>query len=138
MQVQPAVTGSVDTGAANSGSADLLIYWPAGEGATGYDVIRGDLRSWRVENGVLNVGAVQVLARSTTAVSVTETANSPAPAVGEGFFYLIQQRTTQGATGYGTETGPWPRAPESCDGGCPGASIATATAGPGGDKPARR
>jgi N-acetylneuraminic acid mutarotase len=121
------------------GSTDLHVYWPSIVGATGYDVITGDLSSWHVENGVLNLGAVRVLAQSTTMTSVTEPAAVANPAVGQGFFYLIQQRTEQGvAAGYGTESGPWPRVPRSCDGGCPGTSSATAPGGTGGSQPARR
>jgi hypothetical protein len=120
------------------GSTDLHLDWPSIAGATGYDVITGDLSSWHVENGVLNLGAVQILARSTTLTSTSEPAGSATPALGQGFFYLIQERTAQGATGYGTETGPWPRVPESCDGGCPATAIANTTGGSGGGQPARR
>jgi hypothetical protein len=102
------------------GSTDLRIYWPSVAGATGYDVITGDLASWHLNNGVLSLGTVQVLAQSTPLTSMSEPAATATPIVGQGFFYLIQQRTEQGAAGYGTETGPWPRVPESCVGGCPG------------------
>jgi hypothetical protein len=128
MQLEPAVPGSTD----------LRIYWPSVAGAIGYDVITGDLASWHVKNGVLTLGTVRVLAQSTTMTSIAEPAASATPAVGQGFFYLIQQRTEQGAAGYGTETGPWPRVPESCDGGCPGTAIATTTGGSGGGQTTRR
>jgi hypothetical protein len=123
---------------AASGSTDLRVYWPSIMGATAYDVITGDLASWRVENGVLDLGAVHVLARSTPLTSVTEPSASATPAVGQGFFYLIQQRTELGAAGYGTETGPWPRVPDSCAGGCPGTTVATTTRGSGGAETTRR
>jgi hypothetical protein len=128
MQVEPTAPGS----------SDLHIYWPTIAGATGYDVITGDLASWHVNSGVLSLGTVQVLAPSTTMTSITEPASSATPGVGRGFFYLVQQRTDQGAAGYGTETGPWPRIPESCDGGCPGMAIAAPTGGSGGGQTARR
>jgi hypothetical protein len=128
MQVAPPVRGSTD----------LRIYWPSIEGATGYDVVTGDLASWHVENGVLNLGTVQVLAQSTTATSITEPAKSATPTVGQGFFYLIQSRTDQGVAGYGTETGPWPRVPETCSGECPGTTIATTIGGSSGRQPARK
>jgi hypothetical protein len=101
----------------------VRLFWPSVAGATGYDVITGDLSAWHVANGVLNLGAVRVLARSTTVTSVTEPATSAEPAPGHAFFYLIQQRTDAGAAGYGTETGPWPRVPGSCESGCPVAST---------------
>jgi subtilisin family serine protease len=106
-------------------SAAMRIDWPAVSGATGYNVIRGSLSSIHVVDGVLKLGAVHVLARGTTDTSVIEATPGPAPAVGQGFFYLIEQVTSIGAVGYGTESAPWPRVPESCDGGCPGAAIAT-------------
>ena len=120
------------------GSTDLRIYWPSVTGATGYDLITGDLASWRVTGGVLSLGTVRVLAQATTMTSITEPAASATPAVGQGFFYLIQQRTEAGAAGYGTETGPWPRVPESCAGGCPGTAIATTPGGSAGGPTARR
>jgi hypothetical protein len=128
MQVQPS----------SAGATSVRLYWPAIGGATGYDVITGDLASWHLENGVLCLGAVRVLAQATTMTSIAEPASLATPAVGQGFFYLIQQRTDQGPAGYGTESGPWPRVPESCDGGCPGTAIATTTGGSGGGQTARR
>jgi hypothetical protein len=128
MQVAPAAPGS----------KDLRIYWPSVTGATGYDVITGDLASWHVENGQLNLGTVQVLAQSTPLTSVSDPTGSAVPAVGRAFFYLIQSRTGPGASGYGTETGPWPRVAESCAGGCPGTPIATTIGSSGGGQPARR
>jgi hypothetical protein len=128
MQVQP--TGP--------GSSDLRIDWPSIVGATGYDVITGDLSSCHVENGVLTLGAVRMLAQSTTETSITEAVGTTTPALGQGYFYLIQQRTDAGAAGYGTETGPWPRVPESCDGGCAGTTLATATGDSGGGRTTRK
>jgi FG-GAP-like repeat/Thrombospondin type 3 repeat len=117
MQIAPA------TAKPTSGTTNIRLYWPSVAGATGYDVITGDLSAWHVENGILDLGAVRMLAGSTTVTSVTEPANAATPAVGHGFFYLIQQRTAVGAAGYGTETGPWPRVPGSCESGCPVASA---------------
>jgi hypothetical protein len=115
MRVEP-VTG---------GSGGVHLYWPTVNGASAYDVISGSLNSWHVENGVLNIGAVRVLGMGVTTTSLNETGTEPVPAVGEGIFYLIQQRTATGAAGYGTETGPWPRVPSSCEDGCPPAVTGT-------------
>ena len=135
MRVERAAASGGSGGAA-IGTTAARLYWPSIAEATGYDVITGDLSAWRVANGVLNLGAVQVLARSTTATSLTEP-TAATPAVGHAFFYLIQQRTDQGAVGYGTETGPWPRVPASCVGGCDLAG-ASPSDGSGGGSPARR
>jgi hypothetical protein len=134
MQVAPATSGA--TGQPTAGTTSVRLYWPSVDGATGYDVITGDLSAWHLENGVLNLGAVQVLARSTTATSLTEPTVAT-PAVGHAFFYLIQQHTDLGAAGYGTETGPWPRVPGSCVGGCDVAG-APPPGGSGGGSPTRR
>ena len=54
---------------ASAGSTSARIFWPGIAGATGYDVITGDLQGWRsIGRGVLDVGPVRVLARATTAV----------------------------------------------------------------------
>ena len=103
------------------GSGAVRIVWPALAEATGYDVISGSIAAMRVAGGVLDLGAVRVLARGATVTTVDETAPAPEPPVGQGFFYLVEQVTGEGAVGYGTETAPWPRVPSSCDGGCPGA-----------------
>jgi hypothetical protein len=129
MQVEP---GSAGAGA-------VRLYWPGVTGAVGYDVIAGDLGSLRVANGALDLGTVRVLGRLVTGTTVTEPTGSPTPAVGEGYFYLIQARTDVTGSGYGTESGPWPRVPGSCDGGCPGLGTTTAGSGTSGsDTPTRR
>ncbi|HUD72876.1 MAG TPA: hypothetical protein VMQ62_13030, partial [Dongiaceae bacterium] len=123
---------------------EARLFWPAVSGATAYDVIRGDLAALRAAGGVLHLGTVAVLARGTTATSAIEPATIPSalpgapplsatPPVGGGFFYLIQQTTDRGAVGYGTESAPWPRVPDACDGGCPGTTetVATSPAGSG-------
>jgi hypothetical protein len=120
MQVAPATTGA----------KNVSIIWPAVDGATGYDVITGDLSAWRVANGVLDLGSGRVLTQGTTGTSLTEPVTAAMPAVGHGIFYLIQQHTAEGAVGYGTESAPLPRAPESCDGGCPGATTLVTSTGP--------
>ena len=101
------------------GASAASIVWPSFSGAIGYDVIRGDLAALRVQDGALRLGQVEVLARGATDVSVVEDADAPAPPSGEGFFYLIEPVTARGPAGYGTESAPWPRVPDSCSGGCP-------------------
>ena len=95
------------------------MYWAAVPGAIGYDVISGDLSQVKVENHELNLGLVRVLARSSVDTSLYEGGDGAIPPPGHAFFYLIQASTSQGGTGYGTESAPWPRVPAACDGGCP-------------------
>jgi hypothetical protein len=117
------------------GTSAQRVFWPAIAEATGYDVIRGTLRQVRLDNATINLGTVSVLARNTSLTSVSEASSTTVPEVGEAFFYLVQERTAERATGWGSEPAPWPRVPGSCDGGCP--SVTEGTPG-GGDRPARR
>jgi hypothetical protein len=120
-----------------AGATAQRIDWPALADATGYDVIRGTLSQVSRIEGVTSLGAVTVLARNTALTTVSEATTAPLPPVGDAFFYLVQERTVdRGATGWGSEPAPWPRQPESCEGGCP--SVTEGTPGAGGDRPARR
>lgn len=102
----------------SDGSGGLRIYWPAMDDVSGYDVISGDLSQMAVANHVLWLGSVKVLVREADVTSFSEDPGR-IPPQGQGFFYLIQPRTSQGGLGYGTESAPWPRIPSACDGGCP-------------------
>jgi hypothetical protein len=117
------------------GSRAQRIYWPAIKDAIAYDVIRGTLSEVRRINGVTNLGNVAVLTRNTPLTTVSEPMTAPIPPVGEGYFYLVQQRTEDRATGWGSEPAPWPRVPGSCEGGCPSLTEGTVS---GGDRPSRR
>jgi hypothetical protein len=97
----------------------VRIYWPAMPDATGYDVISGELSQIKVASDRLSLGTVRVLARGTTATALSEDATAAMPSTDAAFFYLIQSRTGRGGSGYGTESAPWPRVPDACDGGCP-------------------
>ncbi|HET6279011.1 MAG TPA: kelch repeat-containing protein [Candidatus Polarisedimenticolia bacterium] len=95
------------------------LYWPAVGGATGYDVIAADLAGVRIAAGRLSLGTVRVLARETTVPTADEGAAGTIPPLGGAVLYFIQMRDEQGGTGYGTESAPWPRQPDACEGGCP-------------------
>lgn len=97
----------------------LRILWPSVPDSAAYDVIAGDLAQVRVEDHRVVLGHVEVLARGTTETSLTEDFTARLPPPGGAFFYLIQPRTARRGIGYGTESAPWPRVPESCDEGCP-------------------
>ena len=97
----------------------VRLIWPATPEATGYDVIAGELSQVRVVNHQLSLGTVGVLARGTTGTSLSEGATGRIPATNSALIYFIQPRTDRGGTGFGTESAPWPRLPDVCDGGCP-------------------
>jgi hypothetical protein len=97
----------------------VRLFWPAMPDATGYDVIAGELSQARVVNDQLSLGTVRVLARGTTETSLSEGAMGQIPSTNTALIYFIQARTDRGGTGFGTESAPWPRVPEVCDGGCP-------------------
>ncbi len=94
------------------------LAWPSLSGATGYDVIRGDLQQITPAHNRTLLGTVQVLARGTTQISAIDETTA-APQVGQAFFYLVQPRTQRGGLGYGTESSASPLEPQICDGGCP-------------------
>ncbi|HEU4402416.1 MAG TPA: thrombospondin type 3 repeat-containing protein, partial [Candidatus Polarisedimenticolia bacterium] len=104
------------------------LYWNAIAGAQGYDLIAGSLGSLAVRDGQISLGAVRVLTRGQSGTGYTEGAATPAPAIGEGYFYLVQSKEVAGASGYGTESAALPRQPASCDGGCP-VEASTTTSG---------
>ena len=97
----------------------LRISWPAIPGASGYDLIRGDLASVRVVDRQALLGEVNVLAHGTAGTVYVEGGADENPGPGQGFFYLVQERTDAGGSGFGSEQGPWPRVPSACSGGCP-------------------
>jgi hypothetical protein len=98
----------------------VRLFWPAVPGAASYDVIRGDLGAPRLVAERVVLGNVLVIARGTAATDVIEAAGA-APGTGRGFFYHVQSRdaTSGAASGFSTESVPWPRIPEACAGGCP-------------------
>jgi hypothetical protein len=99
-------------------SGGVQLSWAAVAGAIGYDVIRGDLQSIQAIDSVTSLGSVSVLARGAPDTALLD-ASGVDPSVGQGFFYLIEQRTARGGSGYGTESAPRPRVPSACGGGCP-------------------
>ncbi len=102
-----------------SDGGGLALYWNGVEEATGYDVIAGDLSATRVMDGYLSLGHVEVLAADAAQTYLYVGNFLPTPAVGQVHFFLVQPRIDGVGTGYGTESAPLPRAPESCSFGCP-------------------
>ena len=104
------------------------LYWNAVPAAEMYDVIQGDLSQVIVSNGEISLGPVHVLASGQTGASYSEGPSGAIPAMGHAFFYLVQYRDGQSASGWGTESSSWPAEPSSCDIGCPGEPVAPSVA----------
>jgi len=104
------------------------LYWNAVSGAEMYDVIQGELSQITVSSGTISLGPVHVLASGQTGASYSEGPSGAIPTVGRAFFYLVQYRDGQSASGWGTESSPWPAEPSFCDIGCPGEPVAPSVA----------
>ena len=113
-------------GASTPGMAHL--YWNAVSGADMYDVIQGDVSQITQSNGKIWLGLVRVLATGQSGTSYSEGSNGALPSPGSAFFYLVQYRDTQGASGWGTESSWWPAEPTCIELGCPGEAIAASIA----------
>ena len=100
------------------------LFWNAVGGAEVYDVIQGDLTQVSESNREIRLGPVHVLASGQLAASYSEGLSGAIPPVGRAFFYLVQYRQGTSASGWGTESSPWPAEPSSCDIGCPGEPVA--------------
>lgn len=101
------------------------LYWNAVSGAEKYDVIQGDVSRISVSDGEIRLGAVHVLTSGQIEASCSEGSSGAIPASGRAFFYLVQYREGKNASGWGTESSPWPATPTSCDTGCPGELVAS-------------
>ena len=104
------------------------LYWNTVSGAETYDVIRGELSQVKAQGGVIWLGPVHVMASGQSGTSYSEDSSAALPSAGQVFFYLVQYRTGLTASGWGTESSPWPAEPTSCDIGCPGDVTETSIA----------
>jgi hypothetical protein len=94
------------------GGGAATISWTAVDGATSYDLIRGDLGSLAELSDRVDLGTVSCLAAGTVSLSTTD-ATTPAP--GTGFYYLMRIRWTGNHDIYGRSTGGRDRIPASGD-----------------------
>lgn len=80
-----------------------IVFWDAGAGVTGYDVIFGNLNQLRANDGDFGTAQVACLANDTSDTSVTD----PTP-VGPGKtrFYLVRTADCSGRTGSFDTSGP--------------------------------
>jgi sugar lactone lactonase YvrE len=96
------------------------ILWDPVLGATGYDLIMGDLANVSRQPSLLSLGQVTVLAAGTQVTDYLEAPGGPLPAVGKTWFFLMQYRQTDGTpSGYGSVFAALPREPASCGMACP-------------------
>ncbi len=97
-----------------SGGAATTVSWDSVEGASAYDVIRGDLSSLAELSDSVDLGPVACLAPATASMSVPD---STVPSPGQAFFYLMRIRWGSSHDIYGRSSGGRDRVPSSGD--CP-------------------
>ncbi len=91
------------------------VFWNAVPDAEMYDLIQGSLDQVTTKSGVLWLGPVHALATPITETSYTEDFAGGIPEIGKAFFYLVQYRGAAAASGWGTESSPWPAEITSSD-----------------------
>jgi len=94
------------------GGASATISWTAVDGASSYDVIRGDLGALAELSDRVDLGTVTCLAPATASLS---TSDGAVPAPGQGFFYLMRIRWATSHDIYGRSSGGHDRIPASSD-----------------------
>jgi hypothetical protein len=97
-------------GVSLSGSSGTVLTWTALPGAVVYDVASATLSNLRV-NGTAGAGC---LANNVAVASYTDV--GPAPAAGDGYYYLIRAQDSCGTGTFGTNSAGAPRLPTA---GCP-------------------
>src|SRR5256885_2077925 len=65
----------------------------------------------RYTTGDMRVGSCDVRASEQIGTDCSEGASGTIPTVGSAFFYLVQYRQGQSASGWWTESSPWPAEP---------------------------
>ena len=113
-------------------AAKVRWHWNTPAAARSYDLIAGDVDNLRVDGARIALGPTRVLGLSLPGAFFDEPALTSVPDLGHAFFYLVQYRDEHGPTGFGSESLPLPREPDSCDLTCPGAESGSA------DGPKRR
>jgi hypothetical protein len=80
-----------------------LVAWSPVQGATSYDVIRGELESIKDLNGAYHLGSLDCIVAGTTQTSTAGLEDAAQPALGEGFYYLAAYDDGDWSS-YGTES----------------------------------
>lgn len=91
------------------------LAWTQVPGASGYGIIRGDLRSLSAAQGFIDLGPVVCLVSGSGAIDTTGSEDASFPVAGRGYFYLVQYDDGR-ESGYGEAGADLPRRPGS--GGC--------------------
>ena len=92
----PAPSGSPALTVVKSGTAAQLS-WTAPAGATGYDVVKGDLSTLRSSGGDFSLATGECLADNRTSTSLTD---SDTPAPGGGLWFLVRPANCGGPGSY--------------------------------------
>ncbi len=91
---QPAVSLSKQAGAAN-------VHWPTVGGATGYDVVRGNLLALRSSGGDFSISTTDCLAHETVDLFALDTS---VPAPGDGTWQLVRANACGAKGSYGSSS----------------------------------
>lgn len=94
------------------GGASTTISWTAVDGASSYDLVRGDLPALAELSDRVDLGAVQCLPTAPGGLSAPDFA---VPAPGQGFFYVMRIRWGTNHDIYGRSSGGHDRVPSSGD-----------------------
>jgi hypothetical protein len=89
------------------------VIWGAANGATDYDVIRGDLHALHESGNEYVLGAVTCVEHASGDTSTVGDEDGPNPEQGRAFFYLVQSVGSEGPSGYGTPSAAKDRTPGS-------------------------
>jgi hypothetical protein len=94
------------------GGASSTVSWSAVDGASSYDIVRGDVAALTELSDHVDLGPVQCLAAQTTALS---TLDATIPSLGQTFYYLMRIRWGTNRDIYGRSSGGHDRIPASGD-----------------------
>jgi hypothetical protein len=95
-----------------------VLRWSPVQGATHYDVARGDLANVAWTAGQVALGPLTCLANDTPSTNTAAAADPTVPAPGQVFFYVFRDDAPDaGGASYGAGTNYTPRVPGASD--CP-------------------
>jgi hypothetical protein len=87
-----------------AGGENTTLSWDTVDGATHYDVIRGDLSALRVNGSWIELGRVVLVEGGFMETSTAGHPDSEVPPIGQAFFYLVQFHDGLGHSSFGTES----------------------------------
>ncbi len=107
-------TDPVETTLSKNGQG-TLIEWSPVDGGSYYNVIRGDLGAWTIDAAAIHLGRVKCIRAQSTDNDTVGYEDAETPQAGEAFWYLVEYVDAGRRSGYGTESAPKPRLPDSGD-----------------------